>query len=239
MNEKLIYKDGKALIISDDDKIKEIDYYDNLNKVLQKENLIENLEVQMFKLEQDIFEDEEKKYTKKDVLNVLLGGAGALLLVYIMFGNVFGIEKVVNTTIFGDINLFALITIVGTPLVGLVEAVFTLPMFIKNKKLKRIINGKKTTIKYLKNELEKAKEELLELKNNKTCTKNDKYTYALSIKDDDNIEKIKKYINVYYSFGYYQEKKKSSLKDDYPLIYSELLKSNQKEDLSKKRVRKR
>ena len=87
-------------------------------------------------MEQDIFEDEEKKYTKKDILKVILGDIAAILLVYVMFGNVFDLGKVVNTTIFGDINLFTLITIVGAPVVGLVGAAMIVPMVIKNKELR-------------------------------------------------------------------------------------------------------
>lgn len=241
MNENLIYKDGKALIISDGKNIKEIDYYDNLNEVLKKENLIEKLDIQIFELEQDIFEYEEKKYTKKDMLNVILSDVVALLLVYVMFENVFDLGKVVNTTIFGDVNIFTLITIVGTPVVGLVGAAMIVPIVIKNKELNSIINGKKTTIKYLKKELEKAKDIILELRKDKTCSKNNKEMSVLSIKDDENIEEIKRNMNIYYNLGYYQkknEKKKSDSTICYPLSYGEILEDNDK-DLQKRRIKKR
>lgn len=44
MNKEYIYKDGKALIIDENDNQKTVDYYDNLDEVLVQEDLIEALE---------------------------------------------------------------------------------------------------------------------------------------------------------------------------------------------------
>lgn len=241
MNEKLIYKDGKALIISDDNKIKEIDYYDNLNKVLQKENLIEKLDAKKFYLEEEIIRDEENIYTKKDLVSsmviALLSPAG----IYFFLGSALDLGRIVNTTIFGDINLFSLITILIAPIVGIVGITVIAPMFIKNKELNCVINGKKTTLKYLKKEIEKTNEKLIELKKDKTCTKNNEDMFVLNIKDDINTDEIKNNLNIYYNLGYYKkknEKKESDSTICYPLLYGEILEDNDK-DLPKRRIKKR
>jgi len=44
MNKEYVYKDDQALIIDDNDNQTVIDYYDNLDKVLVQENLIETIE---------------------------------------------------------------------------------------------------------------------------------------------------------------------------------------------------
>ena len=43
MNKGYVYKDGKVLIIDENVKQKETEYYDNLDEILIKENLIEEM----------------------------------------------------------------------------------------------------------------------------------------------------------------------------------------------------
>ncbi len=43
MNKGYVYKDGKVLIIDENGKQKETEYYDNLDEILIKENLIEEM----------------------------------------------------------------------------------------------------------------------------------------------------------------------------------------------------
>lgn len=50
MNKEYIYKDGKALILEQDDKQKTVDYQDNLDEISVQENLIEIMEDKITKL---------------------------------------------------------------------------------------------------------------------------------------------------------------------------------------------
>ena len=53
MNNRYVYKDGKAFIINDNEETEERDYFDNLDEVLVKENLIEIIEKKIKELEKE------------------------------------------------------------------------------------------------------------------------------------------------------------------------------------------
>ena len=60
MNKNYIYMHGKAIINDEMGNQTSIEYYDNLDQVLVKENIIETMEKRIKELE-----NESKNYTKK------------------------------------------------------------------------------------------------------------------------------------------------------------------------------
>ena len=93
MNKEYILKDGKALIIDDTNIDETIKYYDNLDKVLIKENLVETMEKKLQKNKIQLEEIAENIYAEKlftlflsifaAIVGILLNGIFSSFLVII------------------------------------------------------------------------------------------------------------------------------------------------------------
>jgi len=115
MNKEYVYKDDQALIIDDNDNQTVIDYYDNLDKVLVQENLIETIEKEIENLESEIFKNKNQNkfsiFLNKAGIPILMTTLG-ILIVFPIFNAIYWINAFIDTLIFGTIrvgNLFGLI----------------------------------------------------------------------------------------------------------------------------------
>ena len=73
MNTDFIYYNGKATILDSNGSEKEIDYYDKLEEVLERENLIEVLENKSICLKDDIIQiNKNYKKSRKEYIDAVL-----------------------------------------------------------------------------------------------------------------------------------------------------------------------
>lgn len=173
MNKEYILKDGKALIIDDVSNDKVIDYYDNLDKVLVKENLIEIIEKKLQKNKMQLEEN-----TKNICVEKLL--ALFLSIVAIILGILFN-------------GLFSSIAvIIGVNIFGIILDVF----------YKKTQNGIEAQIKYLTKELAKEKDYVEELKKDLTVTKNTDELKRTKVDDKEALEALRERIIKYFAIGW-------------------------------------
>ena len=115
MNNEYIYKDGKVLIRDENDNQTIVDYYDNLDKVLVQENLIELMELELQKIEKELIKYKNMIHKNKlsKILHIL---APFLIMTFLplicapIISNLMGINEIINT-IYGPIKLGNLVGI--------------------------------------------------------------------------------------------------------------------------------
>ena len=203
MNKGLTYIDGKVIVSDENGNHTQIDYYDNIGNVLVKENLIEDLENKIKKLK------EESKYypIKKNIpLFTYIYLVAALLLPTLFVSLTSGTSPINFTPEIIDLDLL---------LTGLLAPVFLITGIATDiSRYKRSKKGKgiKNEIDYLTKELERQKEKLVELQNNKTKEFKSKESYSLKVDDlkkekyADDFKRISEELNLYYNLGYKEKK---------------------------------
>ena len=149
MNKEYVYKDGKALIIDENGKQKETDYYDNLDEVLAKENLIENMEKYKKKLEKEINNLKNYKFHKIYFLFSLIG----LPLISLLMSYIFPILLI------GTNEILKLIAQFVVPLFSLIGITMAYCEYIEYKTALNIQRGKETKLELLKSTIKSSKED--------------------------------------------------------------------------------
>lgn len=210
MNKEYIYNKGKVEIITDKE-IKTTSYYDNLDKVLIKENLIETIEENIkelkkkyknFNLSKKIKELNTKKWT---IFFTLISiPIFSLLLILLLQGIKLGcinlevIKKVIG------INKF--ITTFTYPFVIMGSTFYFIVETIVNKITINNIRGELLELDYLKKILAKEKNELNELKKDRTNSKIKEKLELVKIKDKQAINSLNNNLDLYYDLGYNENK---------------------------------
>lgn len=190
MNKEYIYKDGKIVVIDELGKLKNIDYSDNFNEILIKENLIEQMELEHEKL------IKEKKHNKNISFKLLTKSVFCLLtipVVLILLPLITGVVEFVSLPIIGCIGA------TGIPVF------LTIFLIYEYNKTDNINKGIENQIKFLESKLNIERENLTKLKREKT--KEDKIILVPVSKRVDDIQELKRLreqLIVYYNCGYYQ-----------------------------------
>lgn len=208
MNKEYIYKDGKALVIDDNNNQKTVDYYDNLDEVLVQEDLIEAMEEEIKKLEKET--SQYKKDSKLSrflwVWNPFLIFTFGPLIMFPLLSNFFGINDLVNTSLFGTINSGTYLGLISAPLFAIPGSLMTMAIHFKEKGLEQKQKGKETQLEYLKRNLVEQKENLEELKSDKTNSKEVEGFYVSKVDNIEALKKLRNFLSFYYDLGYNEEK---------------------------------
>ena len=192
MNKEYIYIDDKVEVKDEFDKTKKVDYSDNIEEILIKENIIEQIELEQKKLLN------EKKHNKNINFKLLKKAIFTLLSIPIVL--------IVLPLITGIMELIAL-PIIGCILATIIPVYLSLFLIYEYNKTNKINKGINSRLNYLENELKKEKENFEKLKQNKS--KQDafvKVPVSKRVDDIKELKRLKEKLLIYYNCGYNQDK---------------------------------
>lgn len=208
MNKEYIYKDGKALVIDENDNQRTVDYCDNLDDVLVQENLIETMEKEIKNLEKEISEiKKESKFSK--YLNILwpfLIFTFGPMIVMPTICNLADVNQVLTLPLLGTLDFGTAVGILGATAFSIPGSLMSLANYSKEKRFERDEKGKETQLEYLKKLLVEQKEDLEELKLDKSASETSKDFSVSRVDDIEVLKKLKNYLSFYYNLGYNEKK---------------------------------
>jgi len=179
MNTNYIYYNGKATILDSNGSEKEIDYYDKLEEVLERENLIEVLENKSVCLENDISQiNKDYKKSRKEYVDAVLWILFPLIIhgLNLIFTHFFG-NIHINTSL-GTFNFGVLETILTSLLTTPIGVILASANYKYRKNLQEKINKNASDIKKIEKQITLQKKELEELKKDKNNSIEDNYFIA-------------------------------------------------------------
>lgn len=211
MHKGYVYTDGKVIISDENGNHTQSEYYDNLDKVLVQENVIEEMESRIKKLTKETkkYPEAKKRYIPI-YLYIALGGiliAPPLLLLALTGTNPYLSSM---DTVFGSINQVLFFTLT-TGAVGLpFGSLFTLFDYSNFRDRAKRGKGLNSELEFLKLQIEKEKKTLVSLQEEKTRDKENTEFRATQVNDKQQLEALRRYLELYYVLGY-DEKKLSRL----------------------------
>lgn len=208
MNKEYTYIDGKAIIKDENGNQTPIEYYDNLDEVLVQENLIETMQNEITKLEEE--SKEYKNNSKKRYIPITLPLASLIIIfgvpaLFYLFGYTNIYSSTINT-IFGPMNEALLHSLVfyvlSLPVTGIIEY----GMYCNYKNMKKDEKGINNQLDFLKKQLVIEKENLKQLLKNKTKENNNEQFRVVKVNDLEMLRNLKSYLEFYYDLGYNEQK---------------------------------
>ena len=203
MNVSYTYIDGKVIIFDENGNQVPVEYYDNLDEVLVKENIIETIENEIKDL------GNVKTLPKKRFIPLItIGVAMAILIVPLILNLVCGtnIYTTFVDTAFGKINLFKIIASICGITVGPLALFCDIYNHQNYNDFIKYNNAKTYELEFLKNKLVEEKEKLESLKNAKSKEKEDSTFRVVKVDDIDQLKQLKHSLELYRSLGYDIEK---------------------------------
>lgn len=208
MNKEYTYIDGKAIIKDEKENQNPIEYYDNLDEVLVQENLIETMQNEITKLEEE--SKEYKKNNKKRYIPITLPLASLITIfgvpaLFYLFGYT-NIYSSTISTIFGPMNEAILHSsvfyVLVSPIIGLTEFC----MYNNYKNMKNDEKGINNQLEFLKEQIVIEKEYLKELLKNKTSSNNNEEFRIVKVNDLEVLRTLRSCLEFYYDLGYNEQK---------------------------------
>lgn len=200
MNKEYTYIDGKMIIADENGEKSQRDYYDNLEKVLVQENVIETMEKKLQELEKENGVSRERLFvpTFFPLYAFLIFGAPHIINNFTAF-NIF--ESMKNTN-FGQINLAMMASILSS-IVFLPTGAFIDSYFYRSFKdsINRR-NGTNNEIDFLRKHLEEQREILENLQQEKSRDNENTEFRTVKIDDSQQLKELKRWLNVYFDLGY-------------------------------------
>lgn len=202
MNKEYTYIDGKVIVRDEYGIQKQMDYYDNLKDVLLLENTINWISEKVSELE-----EEKEKYSNKHkhfipwFLPITIVMSFAIPLVVAGISNIDYLDASRAIPIKDALMASQCIAIISCPLSILGD----IGSYIDYRKAKRTEKGIDSELEFLKEVLERSKEEMKVLQENKTRDKENKKFRT------EKIEKVKQNnlesrLDVYFDLGYNGDK---------------------------------
>jgi len=201
---KIIYLDGKVLVndysknVENFVELKEYDYQDNLIEILGQENIVEKLENEKKELNNEINNNYKGIKANKSSQKSLI----PMSIAMIMFCSLLGFISP-SISLFGIKQAWLSMGIVGFISSAVINGLTFISLKQSLKFLKRWKNGYELQLAELEKELEKNKEVLNQLRNNKT-KENEKEAMAKKTDDIHNIH-LEKYRKIRRSLMVYRE----------------------------------
>lgn len=205
MNKEYVYHDGEVFLQTENENIGPIEYRDNLDGILVLENVIETTEKELKDLEEESKKfNKNRKSKKSDIFAPFITGFLGPIICSVLFYS-FGMfdaepfsAMFANTTMTGGMFYSISMTALGS----FVGGVFSLINYCDYKVKFKEENARKASIEYLKNSLEKAKENLNEMNNKKIEANKKKGFRIVKINDSEEMRKIYGNIKLYHDCGY-------------------------------------
>ena len=220
---KIIINKNRTFIVEDEvGNKKKVEYSDNLQNILVQENIIESLENKQELLQKNIEENQKIQNQKKEYHNKLkkiLIGINFLtpITLFLVCKNI-GFSEIILNNLEG-ISLTSLITSFCAGSTFILSNIINQFDRINIKSSENKLRGKIATLEYVNIDLEKQKEHLKKLNNEKTYNNKNTNIKVLKIDDTEKLDVQRQYLNLYYYCGFY---------------YNSLLKDYKNEKLRKK-----
>ena len=198
MNKNYVYIDGMIEVTDELGNSKIIDYSDNIDEILVKENLIEQMKLEYIKRKK------EQKHNKNISFKLLKRSLLTLLMIpvfLIVLPLILGIIKLTSLPIFGSILVIGIPTYLGF---------FLIYEYTKTNKINK---GLDSQISFLKENINIETENLEKLKIVKS-KKDEQVTVSVSKRVDDiqELRNLRDDLVVYYNRGYYKKEYQQELK---------------------------
>ncbi len=205
MNKEYAYIDGKVLITDTQGNQKTEKYYDNLNKVLVQENLIEEMENQITELTKKQSHHNIRKHYIPIALPLLT--VSSTIIPNLMFYACYGLNPLTTQvdTIFGTLNNALFISLVFSQVLIPIGAILEYFLYKVYKSAKKDQNGTNKELEYLKKEIIKEKQILEELKKSQEKSNQLKEVKIVSIDDKKQLKELQNNLKYYYNLGYNEE----------------------------------
>ncbi len=208
MNNKFIVINDKAVIVDENANITVINYQDNIQKLLQKENQLKEIEDLNLEVREKIAKLSNQNTSLLDVFMPLIIDAGVITIVPFLYNlctNWQGAE--ITQSIFGDIRSDLAFTISNA--IMFTPLCFWLSYRTLKQKSNDInkLNALKAMEIYIDNKLKEELIRLDELKKDNSCS--NLYTDSEEIvveRDDEFFDEFNKRSGLYYATGYKQLK---------------------------------
>ena len=205
MNKGYTYIDGKVIISDEFGNHTQSEYYDNLDKVLVQENVIEEIEKKIQELTEKNKNFKVKRFIPISLIGFVTGVSLTPFTLWAISGGINPFTTQVDT-IMGTMSNAGLYTFVMAaaciPLVLLLS-------FREYKDYKDYIrngNAINCELDFLNLQLEKEKEKLINLEKERTRNNEDTKTYSKLVDDKKQLEALRKLLETYYEIGYNSEK---------------------------------
>lgn len=208
MNMQVVFDGDNARVLDEKGNEKTVPNCDNLNDVLSKENLIETIEKEIKQLEQEMSSNEGISKILRKMVN-WSSFVFFTLLPLLIFPCVFelsGFNENVNLPLFGSIKEGFFIGMVSSFIYSIPGLFLSLSLHISDKKREHEQRGKEVQLEFLKNELEKQKEYLSQLRMIKTNNNKKESSHAIKIDNKEMLKKLKNILLFYYDLGFNEEK---------------------------------
>lgn len=190
MNVQFISKDSEAKVFDEDNNDKNVENTDNLEKILIKENLIDEIEIEIEQLNKEV-----KNYKKTSLFvsffPLIVSIAIPLVLVPIILYNLGDWNDILPKTILGTNKIGPFLTMFTTSVLAMPGTLFSLMNLSVNKEKDKEHKAREVKLEFLNKELEKQKELLTELKNDKTLSDENKELKIVEVDDLQQIKRLK------------------------------------------------
>lgn len=206
MNKEYIYVNGKVVIQDENGNKRLVDYNNNLDEILVQENLIENLEKNISKLElqKKCFEKikNKKRYIPWFFIIMFICLSIGLPLYINLLIELAG--AIWNNTI---TMVYLFLCTIGIWFAISIE----LSEFKKFKGFKKNAKGVEKALEYARIELVSAKAKLERLNNTNTITKANSEVKVVKVNDIEKLTELQENIQMFFNLGYNDETKENQL----------------------------
>lgn len=206
MNKGYTYIDGKVIISDENGNHTQSEYYDNLDKVLVQENVIEEIEnrIQELTKESEKYPEAKKRYKPVYLFLALGATLGTPFLLWALTG--VNPYLCITDTAFGSVNQALFFTLVGAVSALPIGSLLTLVDYSNFKERAQKGNGISSELEFLKLQIEKEKETLVSLQEEKTRDKENTEFRSTKVDDKQQLEALRDYLELYYDLGSNREK---------------------------------
>lgn len=198
MNKQYTYIDGNVIIVDDKDNTKKDEYYDNLDKVLVQENVIETME--------NKYQELTKQGTRKPNNKIYIPSTFLTCVPIATFGipTVFLLPefRTLFTEIFNKINCPIDPTIVIGLFSGGVSSAFSMAVEVKMYKGYKKENGIDSQIEFLQRQIPIEKEDLENLKSVRTRENENTKFRTIKVDDSQQLKALNSCLDLFFDLGY-------------------------------------
>jgi len=206
MNKGYTYIDGKVIISDENGNHTQSEYYDNLDKVLVQENVIEEMESRIQELTKESKKYPESKRRYKPLC--LYSALGVILVSPCLFWALTGINPYLCSidTAFGSVNQALFYALSGAVCALPLGSLFTWIDYSNFRESAKKGKGISSELEFLKLQIEKEKETLVNLQKEKTRDKENTEFRSTQVDDKQQLEALRSYLELYYDLGSNREK---------------------------------
>lgn len=212
MNKEYLYNDGKCIVYDEGGIIKDEngnivvrEYTDKLDEILVQENLVESMEDELNKVDQEI--TKRKRMIKSNKNSVITNSIIATLMpVFLQQIFKFIIGEELLSMVLQEVFLSNVIKGVMLAGIGIFVLGFILPDIKNYKYNKRKLHGFETKKEEAEKLLEKEKEKLEELHKTKEVVQPKEKIYSKKVEYLNELIKQRVYLDLYYGCGYNRKK---------------------------------